>query len=311
MADLPADRVQPHQPPFTNVGVDYFGPIEVKIKRSSVKRYGVIFTCLAVRAVHIEVADSLSTDSFINALRRFIARRGPVKMIRSDNGTNFVGARRILQEEIDKWNQQKIQDNLLQDNIEWKFNPPYGSHFGGVWERQIRTVRQLLLSLVKQQQLTDESLRTFLCEVEHTINCRPITKSSDDVKDLDALTPSMLLNMKGAALSPGPFERNDMYAVHRWKQVQYLSDLFWKRWIKEYLPSLQERQKWFKVKRNLEVGDVVLVKDENTARNVWPLGRVIKIMPDGKGLVRRVMVKTKNSVLERPYDKLCVLLEAD
>ncbi|XP_070567315.1 uncharacterized protein [Ptychodera flava] len=215
MADLPADRVQPHQPPFTNVGVDYFGPIEVKIKRSSVKRYGVIFTCLAVRAVHIEVADSLSTDSFINALRRFIARRGPVKMIRSDNGTNFVGARRILQEEIDKWNQQKIQDNLLQDNIEWKFNPPYGSHFGGVWERQIRTVRQLLLSLVKQQQLTDESLRTFLCEVEHTINCRPITKSSDEVKDLDALTPSMLLNMKGAALSPGPFERNDMYAVHR------------------------------------------------------------------------------------------------
>ena len=298
-------------PPFTNVGVDYFGPIDVKLKRSSVKRYGVIFTCLALRAVHIEVADSLSTDSFLNALRRFTSRRGPVKEIRSDNGTNFVGANRVLKEEIEKWNQKKIHENLLRDGISWKFNPPYGSHFGGVWERQIRTIRQLLQVMVKQQQLTDESLRTFLCEVEHTINSRPITTTSEDSRDLEALTPNMLLNMKGSSLPPGLSEKSDIYAVHKWKQVQYLSELFWKRWTKEYLPSLQERQRWLKTKRNLKVGDVVLVKDENTARNVWPLGKIIQVMSDQKGAVRRVLVKMRSTVLERPYDKLCLLLEAE
>ncbi|XP_077986124.1 uncharacterized protein LOC144440612 [Glandiceps talaboti] len=200
MADLPADRLQANRQPFTSVGVDYFGPIEVTVKRSTVKRYGVIYTCLAIRAIHIEIADALSTDSFINALKRFLARRGPVKTIRSDNGTNFVGANRVLLEEMDKWNQTKIKETLLQEGIEWKFNPPYGSHFGGVWERQIRTIRQLLQVIVKQQKLTDESLRTFLCEVEHTINSRPITVSSDDTRDLQALTPNMLFNMKGAAL---------------------------------------------------------------------------------------------------------------
>ncbi|XP_077986278.1 uncharacterized protein LOC144440773 [Glandiceps talaboti] len=213
--------------------------------------------------IHIEVAHALSTDSFINALRRFLVRRGPVKTIRSNNGTNFVGTNQVLKEEMDKWNQTKIKETLLQEGIEWKFNPPYGSHFGGVWERQIRTIRQLLQVIVKQQKLTDKSLRTFLCEVEHTINSHPITVSSDDTRHLQALTPNMLLNMKGAGLPPGLVEKSDSCATQRWKQVQYLSELFWKRWTKEYLPALQERQKWLKVKKNLKIGDIVLVKDEN------------------------------------------------
>lgn len=97
------------------------------------KRYGVIFTCLAIRAVHIEVASSLDTDSFINALCRFIARRGQVKELRSDNGTNFVGDQRELKEAIESWNQIQIHNTLLQRGIKWIFNPPTGSHHGGVW----------------------------------------------------------------------------------------------------------------------------------------------------------------------------------
>jgi len=117
MADLPEDRLTPDQPPFTSVGVDYFGPFQVKRGRSLVKRYGVIFTCLAIRAVHIEVSHSLDTDSFLLALRRFIARRGQVKEIRSDNGTNFSSGEKELRESINAWNQEKIHENLLQRNV--------------------------------------------------------------------------------------------------------------------------------------------------------------------------------------------------
>ena len=133
MADLPESRVLPDKPPFTSVGVDYFGPFQVRRGRSLMKRYGVIFTCLAIRAVQLEVAHCLDTDSFLLALRRFIARRGQVKEIFSDNGTNFE-----LRDAISYWNQEKIHKSLLQKNIKWSFNPPYGSHFGGIWERCIR-----------------------------------------------------------------------------------------------------------------------------------------------------------------------------
>ena len=105
MANLPEDRILPDKPPFTNTGVDFFGPFDVKRGRKTVKRYGVLFTCLTLRAVHIEVADSLDTDSCINAILRFVSRRGQVTIMRSDNGNNFVGAEREMREAIQLFEQ--------------------------------------------------------------------------------------------------------------------------------------------------------------------------------------------------------------
>lgn len=312
MSDLPLERITPDLPPFTNTGVDYFGPIEVRRGRSTVKRYGVIFTCMASRAVHLEVAYSLDTDGCINALRRFISRRGQVVHIRSDNGTNFIGANRELKEAIFAWNDKQIEKELLQVGVQWSFNPPAGSHYGGAWERIIRMVRNILCSVLRQQTLDDESFHTILCEVESILNDRPITKVSSDPNDLEALTPNHLLLMKGKpALPPGLFERTDLYVKRRWKQVQYLADLFWKRWIREYLPLLQKRQKWTKERRSFSTGDIVLLLDPTAPRGSWPLGRVLETFSDDKGLVRTVKVKTKSSILERPVRKLCLLLEVN
>ena len=134
MADLPELMVVPEKPPFTFVGVDYFGPLEVKQGRSRVKRYGCLFTCLTTRAVHIEIAHSLDTDSMINALRRFISVRGYPEQIRSDQGSNFTKADKELKEAVEEWNQHKISNFCRQKKIEWIFNPPSASHMGGAWE---------------------------------------------------------------------------------------------------------------------------------------------------------------------------------
>ncbi|KAK3745211.1 hypothetical protein QZH41_004250 [Actinostola sp. cb2023] len=212
MASLPADRITPSKPPFIYVGVDCFGPFEVRRGRTHVKRYGVLFTCLTLRAVHIEVASTLDTESFINAMRRFTARRGlPIEM-RSDNGGNFVKGERELREAIRDWNQAQIHDYLLQRNIKWTFNPPAGSHHGGVWERCIRTVRKVMKAVVREQTLDDEGLNTLMCEAESIINSRPLTKLSDDPRDMEPLTPNHLLLLHtGPTTPPGTFSKHDNY----------------------------------------------------------------------------------------------------
>ncbi|KAK3735155.1 hypothetical protein QZH41_020254, partial [Actinostola sp. cb2023] len=283
MASLPQNRTTPCKPPFTYVGVDCFGPFTVRRGRTTAKRYGVLFTCLTTRAIHIEVAYSMDTESFINSLRRFVSRRGQPDEIRSDNGGNFVKGEKELRMAIQDWNQTQIHEYLLQHNVKWIFNPPAASHHGGVWERCIRTVRKVMKALLKQQVLDDEGLNTLMCEVESIVNGRLITKVSDDPKDLDALTPNHLLLLRaGTATPPGVFSKDDNYTRRRWRQVQYLSNLFWLRWTKEYLPSLQQRQKWNKPQRNLAVNNIVLLLDENTPRSAWPLGIVLEVYSNSK-----------------------------
>ena len=165
---------------------------------------------------------------------------------------------------------------------------------------------------LREQSLADEeSLQTFFCECEAILNSRPITAPSNDMNDLEALTPQHLLLLKtNPSLPPGLFQRDDLYARKRWRQVQYMSDLFWKRWTKEYLPELQKRQKWLSPSRNFVPGDIVLIADDSAPRGSWLMGRIIKTVEDENGMVRKVRVKTKTSELERPITKVCLLQEA-
>ena len=180
MADLPEDRTEP-APPFTYSAVDYFGPFTIKDGRSDVKRYGVFFTCMASRAIHVETPNSLETDSFVNALRRFLAERGPINQMRSDRGTNFVGAKRELKEALEEMDEDKVHNHLINKNCEWikfKINVPVASHMGGVWERQIRTVRNVLAALLEESgtQLHDKSFHTLMKQVQGIVNSRPLSK---------------------------------------------------------------------------------------------------------------------------------------
>jgi hypothetical protein len=307
MANLPEERIKP-SPPFTYTGVDCFGPIIVKRGRSEVKRWGCIFTCLSTRALHLEKLDSMSTDSFLNALTRFTARRGkPVSMI-SDNGGNFVKGNHELIKGIRQWNQRVINETLQQKEIEWKFNPPYSSHRGGVWERLIRSIRKVLMVTLNSQNISDEVLNTILIQAEEILNDRPITKLSEDPRDLSVLRPNDLLRSSQKAPSPAiPVFSADLYK-YGWRQVQYLTELFWNKWMRYYVPELQGRTKWRREKYNLKTGDVVLVSDVQSYRNLWPIGLVVEAKKDEDGLVRTVTIRTRGKEILRSVNKL-VLLE--
>ena len=288
MAQLPKERVEVDKPPFTHVGVDYFGPMLVKYRRGTVKRYGCIFTCLVTRAVHIEVAHSLDSNSFLMALHRFMARRGKPQKIFSDNGSNFVAADRELAEEIQTINTKKLRDELVLEAIEWQFNPPHAPHMGGVWERLVRSVKKLLKHLVGERLLDDEELVSFMCEAEKILNDRPLTRMGSDPRDTTPLTPNHLLLLKQNDCSPNT-EGN--YVRRRWQSVQKIANCFYKRFTSEYIPQLQQRTKWTTVKENLKVNDIVLVADEDTPRGKWPLGIITEVELSSDGLVRAANVR--------------------
>ena len=309
MSPLPSVRIEPGQRTFHACGVDLFGPFFVKIGRSSAKRYGCIFTCLASRAVHLELVESLSTDAFLGAFFRFLCSRGfTVKHIFSDNGTNFVGAVTKLCRPNAKnmMNELRVLRNIASLGIEWHFNAPASSHAGGVWERLIRSVRKVLTALADDRHLfrtpSDYDLWTNFKHVKAILNNRPLTPVSADPDDMRALTPMGLLNGNiEPPLSPGSFAHPDGLRAS-WKASQLFADEFWRRWLREYVPFVLVPA------RNFRVGDLVLLVDDQSERIKWPKAMITEVLPDRENVVRRVRIRTASGQnLMRDVRKICLL----
>ena len=216
--------------PFTFVGVDYFGPIMVRQGRSHVKRYGCLFTCLSMRAVHIEISHSLDAESFLCAFGRFVSRRGQPSEVYSDNGTNFTAIHSVLKEQFEKLraksSQSLVKDRLRKQYIEWHFNPPAASHMGGVWERLIRSIRRILKALLHEKIVNDEALLTFMAEVERILNDRPLTRRENHPDEFEPLTPNKLLLLRSNEQTPLGTWVNPYKYDKRWSQAQELADIF-------------------------------------------------------------------------------------
>ncbi|XP_062557120.1 uncharacterized protein LOC134221979 [Armigeres subalbatus] len=307
MGPLPAVRLEPYVRPFTYVGVDLFGPYLIKIGRSAPKRWVCLFTCLTVRAIHLEIVNSLSTDSCKKAIRRFIARRGSPLEIYSDNGSNFVGASRELMHEI-KQISRELSSTFTNANTQWRFNPPSAPHMGGCWERMVRAVKSALGSIPTVRKLDEESLATVLAEAESMVNSRPLSFIPLESADSEALTPNHFLLMSSNGVREPERRPMDDSRILRnsWNTVQHTLDNFWRRWIVEYLPTITRRTKWFRDVRPIKEGELVFVADENV-RNRWVRGRVIRVIPGKDGVVRRAEVLTSGGILRRPATKLAVL----
>ena len=314
MGEIPEERLSISEKPFSSTGIDYFGPFLVKYakhtRRNSAlnKRYGVIYTCLTTRAIHLELAGDLSTDSFILSLRRFIARRGHVKVIRTDNGSNFIGAAAEIKEKLKQIDHKNISNFLSMKDIEWRFNPPHSPWMGGSWESLIKSVKRSLAAITKGRTLTEDVLGTLLCEIESILNNRPLTHISDDIADFDALTPNhILLGTTNSNVEPTQFDDIEINYRKQWKTVQAYTSMFWKRWLSEYLPTLSPRKKWTRKHENLAIGDLVIVANKNSPKSHWPLARIVAIYPGKDGIVRTIKIKTPSGEFIRSTQSVFLL----
>jgi hypothetical protein len=316
MGDLPVKRLEPARP-FINSGLDYCGPILIKThrgrgKQKTIKAYVCLFICLSTKAIHIELVSDLTADTFLDALKRFVSRRGTVKSIISDNATNFIKANKNLIDlhqffqnfEISR----KLVTTLSNENIQWKFIPPRTPNFGGLWEAGVKSVKFHIKRVVGETVLTYDELYTLLTRIEACLNSRPLVPMSNDPNDLTAITPGHFLIGEAltAPLEPDLIELK-INRLSRHQLLERLRQHFWKRWRTEYLSYLQGRTKWQSPSPSLQPGDLVLLVEDNVPPLCWPLGRIQQVHPGSDGNVRVVTVKTNRGTYKRGVRKVCVL----
>jgi len=314
MASLPSYRVQQVKP-FSITGVDYAGPITLKEARGRrlipKTAYICLFVCTTTKALHLELSSDLSTECFLMAFTRFSARRGPIKEMHSDCGTNFIGASRLLTPLHELTHSTPFQDSvrthLAKNQITWHFNPPASPHFGGLWEAGVKSTKSLILRSIGLHKLTSEEFSTLLAQIEATLNSRPLCALSNDPDDFEALTPSHFLTLEPSTSLPDPNLSNEsMSKYQRWRLITDLHHHFWSRWRNEYLSSLQARSKWFGNVDQLCEGALVLIKEASAPLH-WRLGRIRTVHPGSDGVARVATVDTSTGSLTRPAVKLCPL----
>ncbi|UYV60129.1 ASAP1 [Cordylochernes scorpioides] len=299
MGNLPPERIIPSRP-FSKTSIDLTGPFLIKrsLGRSKTisKSYIVLFICFTTKAIHLELTTSLSTDSFMASLRGFMARRGKPSDIYSDNATNFKGASNFFRTQFQLLNSQSVQRLVTEELITWHFIPPGGPHFGGLWEAGIKSVKSHLVRTFKSTTLNYEEMNTLIVQIESCLNSRPLAPLSSDPNDYEALTPAHFLI--GSSFSEIPTSNSEVLNLQtRWKLIQKLKNSFWSRWSKEYLSNLQGRGKWRIKQDNIQIGQLVYLKEAQISPLHWPLARIQEIFPGEDKNVRYFIkvneIKTK------------------
>jgi len=312
MGDLPLERTT-FSPPFTYVGVDFAGPFQIKAStlRNApyLKGYACIFVCFATKAVHIEACEDLSTPAFRETFDRFVGRRGLPKRVYSDNGRNFVGANNTLHSELSSFiaeAPQDLQSKYTVEGLEWHFIPPNAPHMGGLWEAAVKSCKMHLQKVAGTHKFTFQEFSTLLVRIEGVLNSRPLTPASEDPEDLLALTPGHFIVGRPIMAFPEKLA-SDVPITSRYDKAKILHHRFSQRWKEEYLHTLQKRYKWKQPEKNLQIGEFVLIVDDQLPPAEWRMGRVVKIFHGHDGLVRVAEIRTPAGIVTRPLTKLCIL----
>jgi Mor family transcriptional regulator len=305
MGTLPVERLLPG-PPFNNVMVDFFGPYLVRgevEKRKSSKAWGVIYTDMCSRAVHVEAAFGYDASTFLLTLKRFTAIRGWPSVIYSDPGSQLVGAEKDL---VSMWNSLdcEVTHRICTENgTRWVFGPADSSWHQGVVESLVKAIKRVLKFAINDQRLTPSELMTVFAEAANVINERPLaTLQQDPDSPVSILTPNSLLLGRSVAKNPGGWDQ-DLHLKGRVQVIGKVSHLFWSEWAKVYAPTLVLQRKWKTMRRNLQPGDIVALADSNALRGQYRIAVVREVYPGVDGVVRKVAVAYKNfKVGEKVYE---------
>ncbi|XP_066156028.1 uncharacterized protein [Euwallacea fornicatus] len=313
MGDLPPSRLTGGSV-FAFVGVDYMGPLNIRDKRGRGARlskcYVSVFICFATKALHLELVSDLSSESFLLAFRRFVARRGRPSHVYSDNGTNFVGANRELAElgHFLIKESSKLANSYAQEGVQWHFIPPQSPHFGGLWEAGVKSVKHHLKRVAGNANLTFEHLITLLAQIESILNSRPLSPLSQDPNDLTPLSPAHFLIGRSLTELPDPdLQHIPANRLSVFQRIQQIKQHFWTRWSKEYVSELQQRVKWKARQQDVQEGVLVLIKDDNLPPSKWRMGRVVAVHPGQDGVNRVATLRTSSGLVKRSFSKICPL----
>lgn len=313
MGDLPSARVTAAHP-FSRSGVDYAGPFLLKQGRGRhpIKAYVCLFVCMSTKAIHLELVTSLTTDGFIATLHRFVGRRGNVSDLYSDNGTNFTGASKELIELKNLLKsqalQQRVNEFCQQRGTNWHFIAPRAPHQGGLWESNVKSMKNHLFKSLSESYLTYEEMNTLLIQIEAILNSRPLVPMTDDPFDYEALSPGhFLIGRELTSIAEPNYEHLKDGTLSRYQLIQKRKQSFWNRWSNEYITTLQKRSKWFKEPVLLRSGLLVILQEDNMPPQSWRLGRIIDTHPGKDGITRVVTIRTSNGTYRRATTKIAVL----
>ncbi|XP_028512935.1 uncharacterized protein LOC110232368 [Exaiptasia diaphana] len=311
-AALPEFRVH-EAPPFSKVGIDFAGPLFAKTGKGSVKVYIALFSCCVTRAIHLELVEDMSVESFRRCLRKFTATRGIPGLIVTDNAKTFQGTEKALRE---LFNHPQVQADLTNMRTEWRFNLPKAPWWGGFFERMVGCVKQCLRKVLGNASLTFDELVTVLTETECTLNCRPLTYEYNDIGE-EVLTPSHLVygrrinSLPDEIIEPDDVVSDEASCRRRFQYMSLKLGQFCDRWHKEYLTGLREHHRVNRSRQGkdiVQVGDVVTVKEDGKKRNKWRMAVVEGIIKGRDNVVRgakvRVIARGKHARISRPIQRL-------
>lgn len=315
VAPLPGDRVL-EATPFAVTGLDFAGPILTKDEGKTHKSYVLLLTCSVTRAVHLEVVKDMSTASFLQAFRRFVARRGLCHTIYSDNAKTFHRASGELQKIWKTMRTEETLDYMSHEGIKWKFIVERAAWWGGFWERMVRSVKTPLKKVLGCSYVTFEELSTISTEIEAVINSRPLTHVATDSKEPEPLTPAHFLVGRRIISLPSqggePTASSADELSRRWKYRERLSTSLWRRWRKEYLCTLRSfHHTTPAASSNIQINDLVIIQDDFHPRQTWKTGRIIEVFPGRDGHIRSCVVRLPGGATVRRPVQLLYRLEGN
>ncbi|XP_073956544.1 uncharacterized protein [Choristoneura fumiferana] len=314
MGNLPPQRVNPDYP-FLSVGLDFAGPFFIVNRKGRgsrlIKCYLCLFVCLRYKCIHLEAVSDLTKDAFIMSLRRFISRRGKPIEILCDNGTNFVAAAKEVGSFI-KQSHLPLSDFASQQSIKFMFIPAYSPHFGGIWEAGVKSAKHHLKRVIGLSHLTFEEISTLFAQVEAILNSRPLCPLSSCPNDLLSLSPGHFIIGRPLTAPPSPnLEDCSENQLKRYERVEKIRQHFWRRWQREYISEMQQRTKWKTSSAKLNIGDMVLLAEDNVPPLSWSLGRVQRLITGTDGVARVADVTTTKGCVRRSLVRLCKLPTAE